>query len=70
MKLKKQLKLAEKFLKERKMPTDKVKGDVLIRIQCEVYSASDVDMIFSLIRKGKFMKLIREMERISGKKLI
>ena len=70
MKLKKQLKLAEKFLKERKMLTDKVKGDVLIRIQCEVYSASDVDMIFSLIRKGKFVKFIREMERISGKKLI
>lgn len=70
MKLKKQLKLAEKFLKERKMLTDKVKGDVLIRIQCEVYSASDVDMIFSLIRKGKFVKFIREMKRISGKKLI
>lgn len=70
MKLKKQLKLAEKFLKERKMLTDKVKGDVLIRIQCEVYSASDVDMIFALIRKGKFVKFIREMERISGKKLI
>lgn len=70
MKLKKKLKLAEKFLKERKMLTDKVKGDVLIRIQCEVYSASDVDMIFALIRKGKFVKFIREMERISGKKLI
>lgn len=68
MKIKKELKLAERFLKERKMPTDKVKNDCLIKIQCEVYSAGDVEMIFELIKKRKFKKFIKEQERILGKK--
>lgn len=68
MKFKKQIKLAQKFLEVRKIPTDKVKGDSLIKIQCEVYSAGDVDMIFILLKTGNFKKFIREQERVLGKK--
>lgn len=68
MKIKKQIKLAQEFLNERKMPTDKVKGDSLIKIQCEVYSAGDVEMIFILLKTGKFKKFIREQERLLGKR--
>jgi len=59
-----QLELAQAFLKRRAMSTEKVKNDKLILNQIEVISASEVDYVLQMVKKGTFLEYYNRFKKL------